>query len=186
MAEWPRRRLMASKRRFGRVRQLPSKQWQARYPDADGILRPAPQTFLRKSDAERWLMAVEAEKHRGTFLDPRAGRITVGEWAQRWLEAASGHLKIKTRAGYESLLKTKIMPRFGEVSLAAMKPIMVSEWDNRPAAPRLQSVARASVISPALPDHAISCGQRPDRDLAVPWRAIAAHAADRTTHHFAR
>ena len=33
------------KRRFGRVRRLPSGHYQARYAGPDGIDRPAPQTF---------------------------------------------------------------------------------------------------------------------------------------------
>lgn len=119
---------MATRRRFGRVRQLPSKRWQARYADADGVLHSAPNTFARKSDAERWLVVVENDMQRGVFIDPHAGQITVGEWAQRWLASAVGHLKRKTHAGYASLLKTKIVPRFGTVPLSSMKPILVGEW----------------------------------------------------------
>ncbi len=116
------------RRRFGRVRQLPSKQWQARYPGPDGVLRPAPQTFSRRSDADRWLAAVEADLNRGLWADPMAGKLTVKEWSDRWLAAASGHLKIKTHDGYQSLLTTKVEPRFGHLALDAVKPIMVNEW----------------------------------------------------------
>lgn len=116
------------RRPFGSVRRLPSGRWQARYPGADGRLTTAPKTFLRRADAERWLAVVDADVHRGNFVDPQAGQVTVGDWSQRWLAAASGHLKIKTIAGYESLLKTKIMPRFGAVPLSGMKQIMVNEW----------------------------------------------------------
>jgi len=43
---------MTKKRRFGRVRQLPSGRWQARYAGPDGIDRSAPETFATKTDAE--------------------------------------------------------------------------------------------------------------------------------------
>lgn len=119
---------MTGKRRFGRVRRLPSGRWQARYPDASGTLRAAPQTFDRKSDAARWLAAVEVDMSRGVFVDPDASRLSVSEWSTRWLETTSAHLKIKTQAGYASLLKTKILPRFDAVPLGAVKPIMVNEW----------------------------------------------------------
>jgi hypothetical protein len=46
---------MTNKRRFGRVRQLASGRWQARYAGPDGIDRPAPETFATKTDAEVWL-----------------------------------------------------------------------------------------------------------------------------------
>jgi hypothetical protein len=51
----------ARKRRFGRVRQLPSKRWQARYLGPDGVDRPAPETFATKRDAELWLSRTELE-----------------------------------------------------------------------------------------------------------------------------
>jgi hypothetical protein len=52
---------MAAKRRFGRVRRLPSGRYQARYRGPDGIDRPAPVTFGTKSEAEVWLVKAEAE-----------------------------------------------------------------------------------------------------------------------------
>ena len=66
---------MAAKRRFGRIRELPSGQWQARYLGPDGIDRPAPQTFATKARAERWLTLQEAEIIRGDWKDPDAGRV---------------------------------------------------------------------------------------------------------------
>jgi len=44
--------VMAGKRRFGRVRRLPSGRYQVRYRGPDGIDRPAPETFRTKGDAE--------------------------------------------------------------------------------------------------------------------------------------
>jgi len=39
---------MAGKRRFGRIRQLPSDRWQARYKGPDDVDRPALHTFPSK------------------------------------------------------------------------------------------------------------------------------------------
>jgi len=116
------------RRRFGRVRRLPSGRWQARYAGPDGVLRSAPMTFARKSDADRWLSTIETDLARGRWVDPRAGEITVREWSERWFRAAQAHLKVKTQAGYRSLLDTKIYPTFGDLPLAAIRPIAVSEW----------------------------------------------------------
>jgi hypothetical protein len=30
---------------------------------------------------------METAKHRGEWIDPASSRITVGEWAAKWLEA---------------------------------------------------------------------------------------------------
>ena len=51
---------MPGKRRFGRVRRLPSGRYQVRYRGPDGIDRPAPETFRTKGDAEVWLTMKEA------------------------------------------------------------------------------------------------------------------------------
>ncbi len=50
---------MTSRRRFGRIRKLPSGRWQARYPDGSGQDIPASETFASKGDAARWLMMLE-------------------------------------------------------------------------------------------------------------------------------
>jgi hypothetical protein len=61
---------MASRRRFGRVRRLPSGRYQARYRGPDGMDRPAPSTFATKTDAERWLARTEVEIHDDRWRDP--------------------------------------------------------------------------------------------------------------------
>lgn len=75
-----------SRRRFGRVRQLPSKRWQARYPGPDGQLRTVPTTFVRRSDAERFLSEVETDIARGEWFALLAGRMPLGQYARRWIE----------------------------------------------------------------------------------------------------
>jgi hypothetical protein len=76
---------MAGKRHFGRVRQLPSGRWQARYTGPDGTDRPAPQTFARKRDAEAWLTRTEAEILAGSWLSPDAGAVKLSDYAERWV-----------------------------------------------------------------------------------------------------
>lgn len=76
---------IASRRRFGRLRKLPSGRWQARYPDGSGQDVPAPRTFLTKGDATRCLVMVEADMARGRHVGPSAGRVTLRQWADQWL-----------------------------------------------------------------------------------------------------
>lgn len=117
-----------AKRAFGNTRELPSGRWQARYRGPDGRMRSAPQTFARKRDAERWLTLKEAEIARGEWVNPDEAKITVKEWAERWLSSVSPSLKPKTRASYDSLLRTLIEPRFGKNEIGQVRPIMISEW----------------------------------------------------------
>jgi hypothetical protein len=76
---------MASRRRFGYVRRLPSGRWQASYLLASGERRSAGRTFATKTDADRWLGSVETDMARGTWVDDTLGRVTFGEYAVHWL-----------------------------------------------------------------------------------------------------
>ena len=122
---------MASKRRFGRVRRLPSGRWQARYKGPEGIDRPAPRTFAFKTDAERWLALMEAEIVRGDWIDPDAGRVTFGKYAETWIEERPG-LRAKTVELYRYLLRRHLAPTFGPLALADISEQRVRRVAQKP------------------------------------------------------
>lgn len=99
--------------------------WQVRYMDPGG--RERAKNFARKSDAEKFLVTVEADKLRGEWVDPRLSKITFREWRERWW-GTTPHLKPYTREGYESLLRVHILPRFGNVPLGRIQPLDIREW----------------------------------------------------------
>ncbi|MBI2168939.1 MAG: site-specific integrase [Actinobacteria bacterium] len=103
----------------------PENRWQARYTGPDGIERT--KSFRRKVDAERFLTTIEAAKLRGDWVDPAAGRITLREWAPRWL-ATKRRLKPKTRAGYESIQRSRILPVLGALPLNGLERAQVEAW----------------------------------------------------------
>jgi integrase len=107
---------------MGSIRQTPAGHWQARFRDPAGKTRG--KTFRRKIDARKFLERVEADKQRGDYLDPRAGKLTVGQVADEWYATTAG-LKPKTRAGYESILRVHIRPTFGTVRVAALDQLQV-------------------------------------------------------------
>lgn len=117
---------MAKKRRFGRVRKLPSGRFQARYPGPDGIDRPAPETFASKTDAEVWLTMKESEILRGDWLDPDAGKIKFGAYADTWI---NDHVfKPRTEELYKGLLKNHLKPTFGNIDLSDLKEGDIRRW----------------------------------------------------------
>jgi hypothetical protein len=85
---------MARARSVGNIRKLPSGRYQARYWHL-GRQVAADTTFANKSDARRWLATVEADIVRGHWIDPDAGKIPFGEYAERWV--AERPLRPRTR-----------------------------------------------------------------------------------------
>lgn len=99
--------------------------YRVRYRAADG--RERSRSFKRRADADAFASTVETDILQGTWTDPALARTTYGEWATRWL-ATLTHLKPKTAVGYESLLRTHLLPAFGEVELGRLDPLTIREW----------------------------------------------------------
>ena len=78
----------------------------------------------------RFLGAVEGDKARGAWVDPRLSRITLEDWADRWVRTTV-HLKPKTQAGYDSLLRSHVLPAFGRTPLGRIRQVDVREWVSR-------------------------------------------------------
>jgi integrase len=122
---------MTARRRFGRVRQLDSGRWQARYPGPDGKVRPAPQTFRNKTDASRWLSQAEADLLRGTWRDPKLGREDLAPYAKAWISqrTVKGRpLAPRTVATYEHSLGQWIKPSLGSYPIGKITPAVVRTW----------------------------------------------------------
>ena len=116
-----------TRRRFGAVRKLRSGRWQARYAGPDGIMRPADQTFLTKTEAERWLTRAEAEILDGDWIDPNAGRVSFGEYAADWIDERP-NLRPKSIRLYRYLLRGHLFPDFGNVPLNRITDSRVRRW----------------------------------------------------------
>jgi len=117
---------MAGKRDWGRIRQLPSGRWQARYPGPDGKLRPAPQTFERKADASNWLANKRAEINRDEWIDPAAGKVTFGVYAANWITERD--LAETTVERYEGILRNHVQPYLGDRALSEIKEPVIRQW----------------------------------------------------------
>lgn len=110
---------------MGHVRKTSSGRWQARYRDPTGQERA--RNCARKVEAERFLALAEADKLRGAWVDPRAGRVTIATFAERWY-GTTVPLKPKTRSGYRSLLDSRVLPPLGNLELRQVDPVLVKEW----------------------------------------------------------
>jgi integrase len=143
---------VSGKRQFGTIRRLPSGRWQARHRGANGRLVGAPRTFKTKADAARWLATVEADKARGVWLDPVAGKVPLADYARAWLQAKAT-IAPRTREIYELQLRLHVLPEIstdvpalGPVYLRDLTPEVVRAWYAALAAVRGTSVAAKAYV----------------------------------------
>jgi integrase len=113
--------------RVGHVQRRGKDRWRARYIDPDG--RERSKTFQRKVDAERFLAAVETDKLRGSYVDPRRGRVTFGSYAKEWLGAQP--VRPSSRRTYDAYLRNWLLPAFGSRALADVRPTEVRAFVRR-------------------------------------------------------
>ena len=121
--------------------------WRARYRDPSG--RERSRSFVRKVDAERFLLSVEDAKLRGAYVDPAAGRVAFSEWAERW-ERTTVSLRPNTRKDYRTLLKNQVLPAFGDTTLVAIDALAVREWVAELVAGGLSAKRARQVLSQIL------------------------------------
>jgi integrase len=144
------------------VSKQPNGRWLVRYWTPDGEQRKC--RFDRATDARNFANRIEASKATGTFVDPRAGRTRLSEWARHWLEGVrpdpetgEGPIKPKTFASYESLLRSRVLPALGRRQLASLKPSDVQIWINKMQAEGLSAsrVRQAHVLLKQMLDAAL-------------------------------
>jgi hypothetical protein len=114
------------KRRFGSVRQLPSGKYQARYTGPDGLMRKAPHSMETKRAADRWLVETEAEMLRGDWLNPEAERVSLNEYAAKWV--GEQDLKARTREEYERHLRLHVRPTIGTRPMSEVASPHIRTW----------------------------------------------------------
>ncbi|MEJ7743878.1 MAG: hypothetical protein WKF73_15850 [Nocardioidaceae bacterium] len=94
------------------------------YREPDGRRRR--KTFLKKSDAERFTATVEADKARGSYLDPDAGKVTLKRYADQWLAAQT--FDVTSRESVEMHLRLHVYPVLGGKQIRAIKPSTIQAW----------------------------------------------------------
>ncbi len=102
-----------------------SRAYLVRFRTSDGHQRS--KQFKRKREADAYVSLVEVDKMSGTLIDPRLGRITVGEWWDQWWPTVT-NLRASTRARDAQFYKTHIRPVFGETPLGKLDRTTLRTW----------------------------------------------------------
>lgn len=105
--------------RRGSIRRLPSGSFQIRYVGLDGR-RYAETIGPDEKQAERALTARLRELDTGQWREP--SRLTVAEYAEKWLARRRGRIASSTHAEYGRSLKLYVLPIIGAVPLASLRP----------------------------------------------------------------
>lgn len=106
-----------------------STKWQARWRHPVTQERRE-RTFRTKALAEQWIRRMDADADAGSYIDPRKSDQRFSAVADAWRRSWAD-LEPKTRAGYESILQTHLLPEFGDRRVSAITPERVESYLRR-------------------------------------------------------
>lgn len=84
-------------------------------------------TFRTRRDAERFELEQRSAHLTGGWVDPRAGKLPLADYAGRWLGERAA-LRPRTAELYEYLLRRHLLPDLGAIDLADLTPARVRAW----------------------------------------------------------
>lgn len=101
------------------------KRWQARYDDPNG--REVTSLWATRAEAEREVTKQESAKATGSWLDPKAGRVTVETYAlDTWLPAQN--IIGRSITEYRGALRRYLIPEWGPRQIQSIKPSEAGAW----------------------------------------------------------
>jgi integrase len=107
------------------VEQCGNRSWRVRYRREDDTIGDI-YGFTTKTAATDHANTLESDQREGRFFDPDAGKITLADWSQDWLQALD--VAIRTEDVYRSLLRRHILPRWGDHGLVDISGIKAAAW----------------------------------------------------------
>src|SRR5215207_4785015 len=109
--------------------------YEVRLRGPDG--RERSRTFRTRKAAETYERELLAQRDRGGWVDPRAGRITLAEWVSEW-STTLVNLRPSSRRIYLDNLRLHALPELGAVQLNKLDKAMLRSWQARLLAGRLK------------------------------------------------
>ena len=109
---------------MGFVRKTSSGTFRACWREPDGSQKS--KSFPTKREASGFLAEIEASLNRGAYIDPSAGRVRFRVFAARWMEGR--HLAARTNERTVSVMRTHVLPKWGEWPLGKIDHMAVQEW----------------------------------------------------------
>ncbi|MEU9846105.1 site-specific integrase [Streptomyces sp. NPDC047985] len=161
------------------------KRYRARYIGPDGTEKSKSFPDKQKRLAEQWLNETAADMARGQYVDPRAGRITFRQFAEKWV--ATHTTEVNSREAAERRLRLHAYPYIGTRPLPSFQPGHIRTWlgeleSAMPAASHRRIVfgTVSAAFSAALDDGLINKNPckaksvqvpKPSHTRVIPWTA---------------
>lgn len=101
------------------IKKRPDGRWRARYRDLDG--KEYAHHAATKAAAQQWLDQQMASVVRGDHVDPKAGRTTLREYSETWLERMRPSWRSATDAVVTNSLDKHVLPVLGGRAIASVK-----------------------------------------------------------------
>jgi integrase len=143
--------------------------YDVRYRNLEGEQRE--ETFRTRREADQRVHAIEADKLRGGWLDPRRASRPFGEVAEEWFTANPAK-RSGTRARDRSILDRHVLPTLRRSPVGSVAPrsvqVLVSEWCKRM---RPGSVCRCFDVLRAIFNYAVESdiiARSPCRGVKLP------------------
>lgn len=146
--------------RFGNVRQLPSKRWQARY-ERDGTWHSAPKTFRSKQEANDWLDDEAGDLRKGIWIDPHNSKTTFSALVVQWKPTVV-NLRESTKARDFGYLEWYAIPAFGDKRIGEIDYLLLQRWvSDLSKARKPATVNKALQVVSKVLAHAVQAGLIP-------------------------
>lgn len=147
--------------------------YRARYVGPDGTEKSKSFPDKQKRLAEQWLTKTAADMAGGQYIDPRAGRITFQQFAEKWV--ATHTTEVNSREAAERRLRLHAYPYIGTRPLPSFQPGHIRTWlgeleANVPAASHRRIVfgTVSAAFSAALDDGLVSKNPCKAKSIQIP------------------
>jgi integrase len=101
------------------IKKRPDGSWRARYRDPEG--KEHAKHATTKAEAQRWLDGEIASMVRGDYVDPRASRATLREYADQWLERMRPSWRPQTYSAVTNHFDRHVLPVLGFRPVASIR-----------------------------------------------------------------
>lgn len=120
------------RRQLGAIDRLPSGRWRVRVVNPVNGRRVSIGTYKTKATAEVAFASALSEQHRGAWVPPEKGRVTLADYSWNWLDtrltSRGEPLRPKTHELYEGFLRLHILPSLGAMPLSQLTTARIRSW----------------------------------------------------------